>query len=146
MSQKKILIVSGDPVLLDLLQKNLSTSGYQVLSVEENDREMEPVLKEGQPDLVIVDIQMPKMEGIKISLSIRKKYDVPIIMLTSKLADKNKVKGLDLSTENHLSDSIDVVQLMEWIKDTFTHNAAMGGYQFSDSRGNGNGHKKFKDY
>ncbi len=136
MNQKKILIVSGDPVLLDLLQKNLSTSGYQVVSVDETSRAIEPVLSEDQPDLVIVDIMMPKMEGIKISLSIRKKFDVPIIMLTSKPAEKNSVKGLDLSSDDLLSNSIDVVQLMEWIKETFTHNAATS-YQPSDSNGNG---------
>jgi DNA-binding response OmpR family regulator len=137
MSKKKILIVSGDPVLMDLLQKNLSIGGFQVVGVEETDREVESMLSIGQPDLVIVDIMMPKMEGFKVTLRIRKKFDVPVIMLTSRMAEKDKVRGLDLSSDDCLSRSVDVVQLMDWIKETFARNATMPYYHSEpDNSGN----------
>jgi DNA-binding response OmpR family regulator len=138
MGQKKILIVSGDSVLLNLLQKALSASNFQVVSVEETSDEVDSLVKAGQPDLVIVDIMVPKMKGIKVSLSIRRKCDVPIIMLTSRLAEKEQVRGLDLSSEDHLSESIDVGKLMDWIKETFARNATTSYYQ-SEFNGNGNG-------
>ena len=78
------------------------------------------------------------MRGINVSLSIRKKRDVPIIMLTTHLAEKDKVRSLDLSTEDHLSNSIDVVQLMAWIKETFARKATTSYYQ-SEFNSNGNG-------
>jgi DNA-binding response OmpR family regulator len=128
MSKKKILVISGDPVLMDLLQKNLSTGGFQVVSVEETEKEVESMLAMGRPDLVIVDIMMPSMEGLKVTLRIRKNYDVPVIMLTSTMAGKDKVRGLDLSSDDYLSRSVDVVQLMDWIKETFARNATIPYY------------------
>lgn len=136
MKQKKVLIVSGDPILLELLQKNLADSGYQVVSVEEDSKELNSMLKVDAPDMVIVDIMMPKMEGIKISLSIRKKYDVPVIMLSTYSAGKEKVRGLDMGAKDALSNSVDILELMDWIKEAFSRNHACG-YHSSDSNGNG---------
>ena len=125
MSQKKLLVTSNDPVLVDLLQKNLSEEGYRVICVAENTGEIDSAMKVEQPDLVIVDIMLPGLEGVRVSLNIRMKYDVPIIMITSRLAEKNKVRGLDLSAENYLSSSLNVMQLTDWIKETFTRNAVI---------------------
>ena len=138
MSQKKLLVTSSDPVLVDLLQKNLSEEGYRVICVAENTGEIDSAMKVEQPDLVIVDIMLPGLEGVRVSLNIRMKYDVPIIMITSRLAEKNKVRGLDLSAENYLSSSLNVMQLTDWIKETFTRNAVMS-YPEPYPNGNGNG-------
>ena len=138
MSQKKLLVTSNDPVLVDLLQKNLSEEGYRVICVAENTGEIDSAMKVEQPDLVIVDIGLPGLEGVRVSLNIRMKYDVPIIMITSRLAEKNKVRGLDLSAENYLSSSLNVMQLTDWIKEIFTRNAVMS-YPEPYPNGNGNG-------
>lgn len=147
MSQKKILVISSDPVLVDLVQKNLSEEGYRVICVAENTGEIDSALAVEQPDLVIVDIMLPGLEGVRVSLNIRMKYDVPIIMITSRLAETNEVRGLDLSAENYLSNSLNVMQLTGWIKETFTRNAAMSYPEpYHNGNGNGNGKKKLEGF
>jgi DNA-binding response OmpR family regulator len=120
--ERKILIIISDPVWPDLLRKNRVASGYQVFIVKETGKEVDSLLKMGTPDLVLVDIIMPCMKGIETSINICRKHDVPVIMLTSYRTDKEKFRGIDLSTEDKLSDSFDVVELMNWIKETLARN------------------------
>jgi len=142
MSQKKVLVISNNPVLVDFLQKNLAGEGYRVVCVAEKTGEIASVIQEEKPDLVVVDIILSGMDGIRVSLNIRRKYDVPIIMLTSRSDDRDKVRGLDLSAEDHLSGSINTRQLMDWIRETFTRNAEIS---YSNQRSNGNGKKRPED-
>ena len=127
MAEKKILIVSGDPALLDFLQENLSAGGYDVMSTEDNEQGLKTLLDKASPDLVILDITMPKMQGVRICVRIRQRHDVPVIMLTTWKAGKDKVKGLDLRANDYLTDSIDIGELMAWIKETFSRNGSGNG-------------------
>ena len=144
MSQKKILVISSNPALLKSLQRSLSEEGYRVLCAADDSGEMDSMLQLETPDLVIVDIMLTGVDGIRVSLNIRRKYDVPIIMLTSRLSDVNKVKDLELSAEETLSSSINAFQLTEWINGTFDRDAVMR-YSDQHSHGNGNGKKKLEN-
>lgn len=138
MAQRKVLVISGEKTLLDLLAKNLTASGYEIKSVEEDDPEMESFVSSEQPDLIIVDIMMPKMKGITVSLKIRKRFNVPIIMLTSQSTSREKVRSLDLSSAGSLSDPVDMGVIKNWIEETFSRNNAIG-FNRSDAIGNNHG-------
>jgi DNA-binding response OmpR family regulator len=120
MNQKTVLSLSSDRVFQNQLDENLSAYGYRVIRMEEYSQDMDILLKAGIPDLVIVDILMPLLEGIKLSLNIRKKYDIPLIMLASPLPETNKVRDWDMKQSDHLTDSVDIPELMQWLHASFS--------------------------
>ena len=136
MGKKKILIISGDQALLELLEKNLSAHGYHVISSENNEKEANKLFDMIKPNLIILDIMMPKMEGIKLCVRIRQQHDIPVLLLTANTAKKDKVKGLDLSSEEYLTDPIDADELTSWVKEIFLRSDGLS------SRKNGSSSRK----
>ena len=119
---RKILVISDDPKLLGTLQRNLPGEGYQVTSVEDNVEEPEAMLGEVTPDLIILDIQMPRMDGIELCLRIRQWFQIPIIMLSTWEAKKDTVRSLDLSADGYLTEPFGIEDLMTQIENTFSRN------------------------
>ncbi|MBA7687903.1 Transcriptional regulatory protein WalR [subsurface metagenome] len=121
-NKKKILIVSDDPKLLGVLQGNLPNNCYQVMSSRDSGEELREVLDEVLPDLVILDVLMPRLDGIELCLRIRRWCEVPIIMLSSWGAGKDEVRGLDLGADGYLSEPFNIDDLMVQIDHTIYHN------------------------
>ena len=122
MKQKKILIVSGDPGLLDALQNNLPGRGYKVENTGDCGEELRDMIDQVSPDLVILDIFMPHLDGIELCLRIRQWCNVPIIMLSSWGASGNKVRGLDLSADSYLTEPFGFPELITRIERTLSRN------------------------
>jgi len=116
MMQKKILVVSSDPTLLGVLEKNLTGSSYSIECTDDIGEELNEILQETTPDLVILDIIMPKLEGIELCLRIRQWCSVPIIMLSTWGTSKNSVRGLDLSSDSYLTEPFSLPELMTRIE------------------------------
>ena len=121
-TKQRILIISDDPQLLGLLTDNLPDDSYRLRSTEDRGEELRAVLDDETPDLVIVDILMPWMDGIELCLRIRQWCPTPIIMLSTWGAKQNAVRGLDLSAESYLTESFDVDALMERIDGALCRN------------------------
>ena len=101
MSQK-ILIVDDDPALLDLVDQVLTHQGYEVLKAGSG-QECLRLLFSQKPDLVLLDVAMPGMDGWQVCQRIRELSDVPIIMLTGKRKDEEDiVRGLDYGADEYL--------------------------------------------
>lgn len=115
---KKALVVGSDPVLLTVIQHTLGERGYQIASTEDSDERLTAVLQEELPDLVVVDIMMPRLDGIEVCLFIRQWSQVPIVMLSTWGAGKDKVRGLDLSADGYLTEPFGTAQLLAWIEGT----------------------------
>jgi DNA-binding response OmpR family regulator len=97
----KILIVDDEPLYVQLLEQNLKLEGYQVLSAV-NGQDAVRTVAEHKPDLVVMDVMMPDMDGFSACKRIREFSNVPIILLTSKAEEMDRVMGLDLGADDYI--------------------------------------------
>ena len=94
-----ILISDDDPVVHEALSIYLDEENYQYISVYDGEAAL-TVFKEKQPDLIILDLMMPKMSGMDVCKEIRKSSNVPIIMLTAKGEEIDRILGLELGADD----------------------------------------------
>jgi len=114
----KILIVSHEPVLTELLSRQLPPRGYEI-AVTLPGETLGTTLQETRPDLILLDIAMPQMDGIEQCLDIRRHCSVAIIMLSSWGAGVDEIRGLDLSSESYLTEPFGIDELTVRIEETF---------------------------
>ena len=116
MTKKSILVISDDPKLKGLLSGGLTEKEFAIRSTEKAlEDELEKTLDEELPDLIILDILMPWMDGIELCLRIRQRCPSPIIMLSTWGAKKDMVRGLDLAAEGYLTEPFNIDGLKERI-------------------------------
>lgn len=98
---ERILVVDDDPEILSLLKRGFSYEGYAVETAS-NGTEALAKAREKEPDLVVLDVMMPGMDGIEVSKRLRQASDVPILMLTAKGTVADRVVGLDSGADDYL--------------------------------------------
>jgi len=98
---KTILIIDDDKKLNNLLSDYLSKFGFKVTTVTHPDEGLK-ILKRELPDIIILDIMLPKMDGFEVCKEIRKEYSVPIIMLTARGEVTDRIVGLELGADDYL--------------------------------------------
>ena len=97
-----ILVVDDEPAVLKVLVTRLNLAGYEVLSAQDGEQALEVFHKEA-PDLVVLDVMLPKMDGFAVCRRIRAESCVPIIFLTALEAISERVAGLDLGADDYLA-------------------------------------------
>lgn len=97
-----ILIVEDEPKLAELLQKYLAAAGYQSRHVARGDAVVEAVQQQ-RPDLILLDIMLPGMDGWEICRRLRSFCDVPILMLTARAEEEDRLRGLELGADDYIS-------------------------------------------
>lgn len=112
---KKILVVDDEKNIVDIVAFNLHKEGYEVVVARDGEKCLEAFEKE-QPDLVLLDIMMPKMDGFEACRRIREKSQVPIIMLTARAEEVDKVLGLELGADDYVIKPFGVRELLARIK------------------------------
>ncbi len=120
MEKKKILIVDDDPAILRLLSANLKARGYEVLTASNGEESLEAVQRDFV-DLIILDLMMPKLDGVEVCRRIREWSSIPIIILSARGDEKDKVKCLDLGADDYLTKPFGIAELMARIKTAFRH-------------------------
>ncbi len=118
MAKKTILVVDDEKDLLDLIEYNLKKEGFNVLKAE-NGEEGIAIAKESKPDLVLLDIMMPKMDGLETVEIMRKDDDLkrmPIIFLTARSDEKTEVEGLNKGGDDYITKPISTTKLISRIK------------------------------
>lgn len=100
--KKAILVVDDDEKLVDLVHKYLTKDGYQVIKAYQGIEALRKFRKR-EVDLVVLDLMLPKMDGLKVCKKIRSKSDTPVIMLTAKTKEEDKIKGLDLGADDYIT-------------------------------------------
>ena len=98
---KKILIIDDDKKLTDLLDEFLSSNKFKIKCLHESINAL-AVLEKYNPDLVILDITLPEMDGFQVLRTIRKEHDTPVIMLTARGELSDRVVGLDLGADDYM--------------------------------------------
>jgi two-component system alkaline phosphatase synthesis response regulator PhoP len=99
---KKILVVDDEPKIIQLTQDYLENAGFSVLSASDGERAL-TVIHADQPDLVVLDLGLPIMDGLDICRSIRKTSNLPIIMLTARDEEADKIVGLELGADDYVT-------------------------------------------
>lgn len=112
---EKILIVEDDPILQETLAYNLKHAGYYVESVGDGQLAIEKA-KEMDPDLVLLDIMLPGIDGFEVCRILRKDLNVPILMLTARNDEIDRVVGLEVGADDYLSKPFSMRELIARIK------------------------------
>ncbi len=112
----KILVISRDPVMLRFLGQNLNESDYQLVTRQDTEDELRAMLEEELPDLIILDIMMPSLDGIEVCLRLRQWCLTPIMMLSAWGAGEGEIRGLNLSADSYLTEPFGADELVVRIK------------------------------
>src|SRR5690606_20187770 len=115
MMDKTILVVDDEKPIADILQFNLIKEGYRVICAYDGDEALK-IIEEQQPDLMLLDIMLPKRDGMEVCREVRKKYDFPIIMLTAKGSEIDKVLGLEMGTDDYVTKPFSTRELIARVK------------------------------
>jgi DNA-binding response OmpR family regulator len=111
MSLAKILVVDDEPHMIKLVQANLQAAGYEVLSAADGRTALEASERE-RPDLVILDIMLPNLDGYEVCRRIREYSAVPILMLTARGSEIDLVHGFDVGADDYLVKPFAVSELL----------------------------------
>ena len=112
---EKILIVDDEKPIVDSIKYTLYKEGYDVVVSYDGEDALEKVRKEN-PDLIILDIMLPKLSGLEVCRIIRRTSNVPIIMLTARGEDMDRVVGLELGADDYVSKPFSMRELVARIK------------------------------
>mgnify|MGYP001228257829 CR=1 FL=1 len=113
--EKKILVVEDEKPIADILQFNLEKEGYRVVVAHDGEEALKKV-KEEMPDLVLLDLMLPKKDGMEVCREIRKEHHMPIIMLTAKDSEIDKVLGLELGADDYVTKPFSTRELIARVK------------------------------
>lgn len=112
---KKILVVDDEKPISDIVKFNLSKEGYDVYTAYDGEEAIEQA-EEVVPDLILLDLMLPKIDGLEVCRQIRKKYDMPIIMVTAKDSEIDKVLGLELGADDYVTKPFSNRELIARVK------------------------------
>lgn len=112
---EKILVVDDEKPIVDILRYNLSKEGYSVLEAYDGEQAIKIAFKEN-PDLILLDIMLPKQDGFSVCKKLREKLVCPIIMLTARGEEVDKVLGLELGADDYITKPFSMRELMARVK------------------------------
>jgi two-component system, OmpR family, response regulator len=110
-----VLVVEDDQTLRSVLEYNLGKEGYNVISAGDGIKALE-LARSASPDLVILDVMLPQMSGFEVCRSLRKETTTPIIMLTARVDEIDKVVGLDMGADDYITKPFSMRELMARIR------------------------------
>jgi DNA-binding response OmpR family regulator len=110
-----ILAADDDPQILRLVTRNLQFDGYEVISVSDGQAALEQIEAQA-PDLVLLDVMMPRMDGFTVTQRVREFSSAPIIILTARGQDQDKIRGLDLGADDYLTKPFSVEELLARVR------------------------------
>ena len=110
-----ILIVDGEKPIADILKVNLTKNGYRVTEAYDGDEAVKKALSE-DPDLVLLDVMLPGQDGFTVLKKIREKSSVPVIMLTARDEEVDKILGLELGADDYITKPFSLRELMARVK------------------------------
>ena len=112
---EKILVVEDEPTLLETLVYNLKREGYTVDGVSDG-RAAVKAAREMQPDLIVLDIMLPGIDGFEITRILRQEMTIPIMMLTARDEEIDRVIGLEIGADDYITKPFSMRELMARIK------------------------------
>lgn len=114
-SVKTVLIVDDEQAIIDVLVYNLKKEGYETLEATDGLTAVDMAL-EKKPDLMLLDIMLPKLDGLSVCKRVKNQLNIPILMLTAKDAEIDKIVGLELGADDYITKPFSVRELMARVK------------------------------
>ena len=115
MSNAKVLIVEDEPSLIETLDYSLRKQGYEVITAVDGRKALDTA-RQQQPDLIVLDIMLPGLDGFEVCRILRKEMNVPIIMLTARTEEVDKVVGLEVGADDYLTKPFSMRELVARVK------------------------------
>ena len=113
--ERRVLVVDDEKNIVDMISYNLKKEGYEVVGVHDGESGLAAV-KQHNPDLVLLDIMMPGLDGYEVCRRIREFSEVPVIMLTARAEELDKVLGLSLGADDYVTKPFSLRELMARVK------------------------------
>ncbi len=112
---QRILLVDDEPLILKGLRVSLLQEGYEIDEAQDGEQALEKILREHY-DLILLDVMLPKLSGIEVCQRVRETSDVPIIMLTAKGEDMDKILGLEYGADDYMTKPFNILEVKARIK------------------------------
>lgn len=111
----KILVVDDEKPISDIVKFNLDKEGYDVVTAYDGEEALAQV-EEEKPDLILLDLMLPKIDGLEVARQVRAKHNIPIIMVTAKDSELDKVVGLELGADDYVTKPFSNRELVAGVK------------------------------
>jgi DNA-binding response OmpR family regulator len=112
---KRILVVDDEPTLVATLKYNLEREGYQVLTAADGESGLS-LARSNRPDLIVLDLMLPVIDGFEVCRILRREMNVPILMLTAKTDEVDKVVGLELGADDYVTKPFSMRELLARVR------------------------------
>ena len=129
----KILVCDDDKDIVEAIDIYLTQEGYEVLKAYEGDEAIK-VLKSNEVDLLIMDVMMPRLDGIRATLKIRENMSLPIIILSAKSEDADKILGLNIGADDYITKPFNPLELVARVKSQLRRYTQLGSTARSDNQ------------
>ena len=127
-----ILICDDDKEIVDAIEIYLNNDGYQIFKAYDGEQALN-IMKKEEIHLVLMDVMMPKLDGIRTTLKIRETSSVPIIMLSAKSEDTDKILGLNIGADDYITKPFNPLELVARVKSNLRRYTSLGSMN-TDSR------------
>lgn len=129
----KILVCDDDKDIVEAIDIYLTQEGYEVLKAYDGDEAIK-VLKSNEVDLLIMDVMMPRLDGIRATLKIRENMSLPIIILSAKSEDADRILGLNIGADDYITKPFNPLELVARVKSQLRRYTQLGSTARSDNQ------------
>jgi DNA-binding response OmpR family regulator len=120
-----VLIVEDDPTITDFVQRYLRRDGHCVLTASDGEEGLR-IARERKPDLVVLDLMLPKLDGIEVCRALRAESDVAVIMLTARVEEEDHLTGLDVGADDYMTKPFSPRELAARVRAVLRRSARLG--------------------
>ena len=128
----KILTITSDQALMDFTRRGLGDGEFEVVNTEHTGMQLKDIIEAEEPEFIILDIGMPALDGIGICLQLRQWTQLPILMVTAWGTNEDMVRGLNLGSEDYLTEPFGADMLKKRIDTTLKRSMVFAGNSASD--------------
>ncbi|EOS23623.1 hypothetical protein C806_03145 [Lachnospiraceae bacterium 3-1] len=130
---KSILVCDDDKEIVDAIEIYLQQEGYRILKAYDGEQALQ-VLRENEVHLLIIDVMMPRLDGIRATLKIREDSSIPIIILSAKSEDADKILGLNIGADDYVTKPFNPLELVARVKSQLRRYTQLGNAAESNRR------------
>ncbi|MBO4894181.1 MAG: response regulator transcription factor [Clostridia bacterium] len=129
----RILVCDDDKPIVDSLEIYLKLEGYEVLKAQ-NGKEALQIVEQNEIHCILMDIMMPVMDGMAATLKLREKYNIPVIILSAKSEDTDKISGLNFGADDYITKPFNPLELTARVRSQIRRYVMLGSLEKKDSR------------
>ncbi|NMS89858.1 response regulator transcription factor [Clostridioides difficile] len=125
-----ILVVDDDKEIVDSIEIYLKSEGFKIYKAYDGMKALE-IITENDIHLILMDIMMPKLDGIKTTVKIREERNIPIILISAKSEDTDKIMGLNIGADDYITKPFNLLELIARVKSNLRRYVTLGNYEDS---------------